>query len=249
MNGGITTPFDLMLPIDRFAEISSHPAGRLATSSATVAAILVSCPRPIIGCHTTENAIHVGKVQTLLVPTLEPRLQVADAERDQRQQNASEDVQQSAHNLSVAYALQLARCTGSAAALPKTTSCSVINTGAVEISASSPTPSGRVRAAVHVAAVTPLSTLPRRIISMMIGVACSRGEVSMRISPSIGSVPPRWALTSSSAMMDPLPPGSGSAFAGVFVRVVRYLFSAQALRGLPTLLRLGVVRGPTVSCG
>jgi hypothetical protein len=30
---------------------------------------------------------------------------------------------------------------------------------------------------------------------------------------------------------------------------VRYLFSAQALRGLPTLLRLGVVRGPTVSCG
>ncbi|MGO9033401.1 hypothetical protein [Mycobacterium sp.] len=67
----------------------------------------------------------------------------------------------------------------------------------------------------------------------------------MRISPSIGSVPPRWALTSSSAMMDPLPPGSGTAFA----RVVRYLFSAQALRGLPTLLRLGVVRGPTVSCG
>ncbi len=53
MNGGITTPFDLMLPIDRFAEISSHPAGRLATSSATVAAIFVSCPRPIIGCHTT----------------------------------------------------------------------------------------------------------------------------------------------------------------------------------------------------
>jgi hypothetical protein len=138
MNGGITTPFDLMLPIDRFAEISSsHPAGRLATSSATVAAIFVSCPRPIIGCHTTSNAIHVGKVQTLLVQTLEPRLQVADAERDQRQQNASEDVQQSAHNLSVAYALQLARCTGSAAALPKTTSCSVINTGAGEISASS----------------------------------------------------------------------------------------------------------------
>jgi hypothetical protein len=62
-------------------------------------------------------------------------------------------------------------------------------------------------------------------------------------------VPPRWALTSSSAMMDPLPPGSGSAFAGVFTRVVRYLFSAQALRGLPTLLRLGVMRGPTVSCG
>jgi len=103
--------------------------------------------------------------------------------------------------------------------------------------------------AVHVAAVMPLSTLPRRIISMMIGVACTRGEVSMRISPSIGSVPPRWALTSSSAMMDPLPPGSGPAFAGVFARVVRYLFSAQALRSLPTLLRLGVVRGPTVSCG
>jgi hypothetical protein len=37
-------------------------------------------------------------------------------------------------------------------------------------------------------------------------------------------VPPRWALTSSSAMMDPLPPGSGPAFAGVFARVVRYLF-------------------------
>jgi hypothetical protein len=70
----------------------------------------------------------------------------------------------------------------------------------------------------------------------------------MRISPSIGSVPPRWALTSSSAMMDPLPPGSGTAFAGMFAPV-RYLFSAQALRGLPTLLRLGVVRGPTVSCG
>jgi hypothetical protein len=38
----------------------------------------------------------------LLVPTLEPRLQVGHAEQDQRQQNASEDVQQSGHNLSVA---------------------------------------------------------------------------------------------------------------------------------------------------
>jgi hypothetical protein len=55
----------------------------------------------------------------LLIPTLEPRLQVADAAQDQRQQNASEDVQQSGHNLSVAYALQLARCTGSAATLAK----------------------------------------------------------------------------------------------------------------------------------
>jgi hypothetical protein len=52
----------------------------------------------------------------LLIPTLEPRLQVADAAQDQRHQNASEDVQQSGHNLSVAYALQLARCTGAAAA-------------------------------------------------------------------------------------------------------------------------------------
>src|SRR5271165_2800545 len=77
----------------------------------------------------------------LLVPTLEPRLQVADAEQDQCQQNASEDVQQSGHYLSVAYALQLARCTGSAATLAKTTSCSVINTGAGEISASCLTPS------------------------------------------------------------------------------------------------------------
>jgi hypothetical protein len=52
MNGGITTPFDLMLPIDRFAEISSHPAGRLATSSATVAAIGAATEgADVLKCH------------------------------------------------------------------------------------------------------------------------------------------------------------------------------------------------------
>ena len=55
----------------------------------------------------------------LLVPTLEPRLEVGHAEQDQRQQNASEDFQQSGHYLSVAYALQLAHCIGSAATLAK----------------------------------------------------------------------------------------------------------------------------------
>jgi hypothetical protein len=41
----------LMLQIDRFAGSASrsHLAGWLANSSATVAAIFVSCPRPIIG--------------------------------------------------------------------------------------------------------------------------------------------------------------------------------------------------------
>ena len=71
----------------------------------------------------------------------------------------------------------------------------------------------------------------------------------MRIRPSIGSVPPRWALTSSSAMMEPLLLVQVPISLGGFGRVVRYLFSAQALRGLPRLLRLGVVRGPTVSSG
>ena len=45
-----------------------------------------------------------------------------------------------------------------------------------------------------------------RIISMMIGVAFSRGEVSMRITPSIGPVmssrSSRWAAISSSAGND-----------------------------------------------
>jgi hypothetical protein len=53
MNGGITTPFDLMLPIDRFAEISSHPAGRLATSSATIGAALAH-----EGSHESRNVAY-----------------------------------------------------------------------------------------------------------------------------------------------------------------------------------------------
>src|SRR5258705_220600 len=41
-----------------------------------------------------------------------------------------------------------------------------------------------------------------RIISMMIGVACSRGDVSIRTTSPIGSVVPRWAVMSSSAGND-----------------------------------------------
>src|SRR5271157_430369 len=41
-----------------------------------------------------------------------------------------------------------------------------------------------------------------RIISMMMGVAFSRGAVSMRITPSIGSVLPVWREMSSSAGSD-----------------------------------------------
>src|SRR5215510_5419692 len=41
-----------------------------------------------------------------------------------------------------------------------------------------------------------------RIISMMIGVAFSRGEVSIRTTSSIGRAVPRWAVMSSSAGSD-----------------------------------------------
>src|SRR6478736_7388511 len=41
-----------------------------------------------------------------------------------------------------------------------------------------------------------------RIISMMIGVAFSRGAVSMRTTSSSGSAVPRWAVMSSSAGND-----------------------------------------------
>src|ERR1035441_4933291 len=52
------------------------------------------------------------------------------------------------------------------------------------------------------------------IISMMIGVAFSRGLVSMRVSPSIGSVLPVWAAISSSAGS-----GIGSVLLGYRMRV------------------------------